>query len=70
MPKPNAPCKDCQRRQVGCRTDCTEWQQYEKEKAVYSGEVFEKYKRECEICQYKKAGRSKYLHQRWKSRRK
>lgn len=38
MQKPKAPCKDCPRHQLGCRTDCPEWQQYEKDRAEW-GEV-------------------------------
>ena len=37
MPRLNAPCEkngvDCPKRVVGCRTDCPEWQRYEKAKA-------------------------------------
>ena len=74
MPRPNAPCKkngvDCPKRAVGCRRDCPDWAKYEEENAKYTGAVFEQYIRDYDINAYKQEGRSKYLHQQWKSRRK
>ena len=37
--KPNAPCKDCPKRAVGCRTECEPWQQYEKDRAEWGAQV-------------------------------
>jgi hypothetical protein len=37
--KPNAPCKDCTERVLGCRTDCEPWKQYERERAEWGKEV-------------------------------
>lgn len=35
MKKPVAPCKGCEKREVGCRKECEGWLCYEKAKAEY-----------------------------------
>lgn len=35
MKNPVAPCKECEKREVGCRNACKGWSEYEREKKAY-----------------------------------
>lgn len=41
MPNKN-PCYKCEKHKLGCRTDCQEWQEYEKNRFAY----YERHKKE------------------------
>lgn len=56
MRRPIAPCKDCTERVLGCRTDCTEWQEYERKQAEYRQEIINKADKERVIRDYKYKG--------------
>jgi hypothetical protein len=68
MPRLNAPCEkhgiDCPRRVVGCRTDCTEWQEYEKAKAEQYKAGFERFNKEKQYYNYRFDGITKTLRRK------
>ena len=68
MPRLNAPCEkhgvDCPRRQLGCRTDCPEWQQYEKAKAEQYKARLERFNEEKQYYNYRFDGITKTLHRK------
>lgn len=74
MPRLKAPCEksgvDCPRRVVGCRTDCTEWQQYEKAKAEQYKAGLERFNAEKQYNNYRFDGITKRLHREKSERRK
>lgn len=67
--KPQAPCKDCPHRAVGCRKDCDFWALFEERQAEYYAHKVEEYKKAdiTEVYKAKKLAqwrKAKRLHKR------
>ena len=45
MKRPNAPCKECEKRSENCRSKCTEWKTYTENKDKYNALVLEEKKK-------------------------
>lgn len=68
MRRLKAPCfkdgKDCTKRKLGCRKDCEEWQQYEKQQAEYREQIRSTRKTEFDANRVMVEHRNKYYKNR------
>lgn len=63
MVKPKPPCPpDCQKRQVGCRSSCQDWEEYEAELAEYREWRENKYKGDSDAENYISDRLSRAIH--------
>ena len=46
MAIPNAPCKDCERREVGCHGQCGEYQEFVRECYAYREAKYREYEKD------------------------